>query len=227
LLVYWNFQHSKFYYFIFKQNSGKNFNYLFIYFFNFVHSRIRKAFKCHCGKSYKTSLKLRNHTLLIHSGGSTSDLSLSSSSLSSLNSTQQFSDSASPPLAITLKNSINLVAIKASKANNGLPSSVASTSKASKESGKGESNKIPKLAPMKGYDGLGILTPATSPKNQIQQHQQQHQQVISSDNNQLLNGTNGSAESLQSIPLTPVSPAASPSSTTSTTNYQQLKKSES
>lgn len=144
-------------------------------------SRIRKAFKCHCGKSYKTSLKLRNHTLLIHSGGvggSTSDLS--SSSLSSLNSTtQQLSDSASsPPLSgITLKNSINLVAIKSSKQSsaisNGL-SNGASTSKGNtkenhgKSNGEAVGNKIPKLTPMKGYDTLGILTPATSPKNQQQ-----------------------------------------------------------
>lgn len=174
-----------------------------INFFSFFFSRIRKAFKCHCGKSYKTSQKLKNHTLLVHSAGSTSDLSLSSSSMSSLNSTQQLSDSASPPLAITsLKNSINLVTIKSSKAN-----------------GKNESSKIPKLTPMKGYDGLGILTPATSPKNQAQQQQQQQ-------STEMLNGSllNGSAENL----LTPVSPAPSPSSsTTSTTSYQQIKKGES
>jgi hypothetical protein len=188
---------------------------------------------------------LRNHTLLIHNGGSTSDLSLSSSSLSSLNSTQQLSDSASPPLAITLsKNSINLVAIKTSKASNGLTSTSngqASTSKGHKESVKGEnnnnnnnsssssntnnSNKIPKLTMKNGYDQFGILTPATSPKNQ----QQQQQQIVSENNSHLLNTSNGSVDSLQNIPLTPVSPAASPSSsTTSTTSYQQhLKKSDS
>lgn len=191
------------------------------------HSRIRKAFKCHCGKSYKTSQKLKNHTLLIHSNGSTSDLSLSSSSMSSLNSTQQLSDSASPPLAITLKNSINLVTIKSSKASNG----GAGSSKVMKENAKGDSSKIPKLTPMKGYDGLGILTPATSPKNQAQQQQQQQQSI---DSSQMLNGSsNGSllsssAENLHSIPLTPVSPAPSPSSsTTSTTSYQQIKKNDS
>jgi len=186
---------------------------------------------------------LRNHTLLIHNGGSTSDLSLSSSSLSSLNSTQQLSDSASPPLAITLsKNSINLVAIKTSKASNGITSTSngqASTSKGNghKESVKGEnnnnnsssntnnSNKIPKLTMKNGYDQFGILTPATSPKNQ----QQQQQQIVSENNSHLLNTSNGSVDSLQNIPLTPVSPAASPSSsTTSTTSYQQhLKKSDS
>lgn len=194
----------------------------------FLYSRIRKAFKCHCGKSYKTSQKLKNHTLLVHSAGSTSDLSLSSSSMSSLNSTQQLSDTASPPLAITsLKNSINLVTIKSSKANNG----GAGSSKVLKENGKGESSKIPKLSPMKGYDGLGILTPATSPKNQAQQQLQQQQ---STENSQMLNGSsNGSllsssAENLHSIPLTPVSPAPSPSSsTTSTTSYQQIKKNDS
>jgi hypothetical protein len=81
---------------------------------------------------------------------------------------------------------------------------------------------------MKGYDGLGILTPATSPKNQAQQLQQQQ------STNEMLNGSSngsllsGSAENLQSIPLTPVSPAPSPSSsTTSTTSYQQLKKGDS
>lgn len=164
---------------------------------------------------------MRNHTLLIHSGsagGSTSDLS--SSSLSSLNSTQQLSDSASsPPLGITLKNSINLVAIKTSKS--GLSNGGASTSKGNKESGKdGNGNKIPKLTPMKGYDGLGILTPATSPKNQ--QQQQQQQQLISDSHGNVLNG---SISSVDNIPLTPVSPAASPSSsTTSNTSYQQLKK---
>ncbi|CAG9802624.1 unnamed protein product [Chironomus riparius] len=206
-------------------------------------NRIRKAFKCHCGKSYKTSLKLRNHTLLIHNGGSTSDLSLSSSSLSSLNSTQQLSDSASPPLAVTMKNSINLVAIKTSKASNGISLTgnvQASTSKGNgnnKEGLKGEhnnnnnninnsssnnSNKIPKLTMKNGYDGLGILTPATSPKNQ---QQQQQQQIVSDNNSHLLNTSNGSVD----IPLTPVSPASSPSSsTTSTTSYQhQLKKSDS
>lgn len=225
-------------------------NYVHSFFSYLKYSRIRKAFKCHCGKSYKTSLKLRNHTLLIHNGGSTSDLSLSSSSLSSLNSTQQLSDSASPPLAITMKNSINLVAIKTSKASNGINSTnnvQASTSKGNngnKDSVKGEnnnnnnnnsssntnnSNKIPKLTMKNGYDGLGILTPATSPKNQ----QQQQQQIVTENNNNnsshLLNISNGSVDSLQNIPLTPVSPAASPSSsTTSTTSYQQqLKKSDS
>jgi hypothetical protein len=158
---------------------------------------------------------LKNHTLLIHSGsvgGSNSDLS--SSSLSSLNSTQQLSDSASsPPLGITLKNSINLVAIKTSKsASNG-----ASTSKGNKESGK--DGKIPKLTPMKGYDGLGILTPATSPKNQ-----QQQQQQLLADSGHVLNGSSSSSV-VENIPLTPVSPASSPSSsTTSNTSYQQLKK---
>jgi hypothetical protein len=104
-------------------------------------------------------LKLRNHTLLIHSGstggGSTSDLS--SSSLSSLNSTTQLSDSASPPLSgLTLKNSINLVAIKSSKSlSNGL-SNGASTSKGNTKENNGKNhgdtvgNKIPKLTPMKG-----------------------------------------------------------------------------
>lgn len=160
---------------------------------------------------------------MIHSGsagGSTSDLS--SSSLSSLNSTHQLSDSASsPPLGITLKNSINLVAIKTSKSStNGLSNGGASTSKGNKESGKdGNGNKIPKLTPMKGYDGLGILTPATSPKNQ---QQQQQQQLISDSHGNVLNG---SISNVDNIPLTPVSPAASPSSsTTSNTSYQQLKK---
>jgi hypothetical protein len=144
--------------------------------------------------------------------------------MSSLNSTQQLSDSASPPLAITsLKNSINLVTIKSSKATNG-----ASSSKIIKENGKGDSTKIPKLTPMKGYDGLGILTPATSPKNQAQQQLQQH-----STDSQMLNGSsNGSllsnsAENLQSIPLTPVSPAPSPSSSTTSTTSFQLKKGDS
>ena len=172
-------------------------------------SRIRKAFKCHCGKSYKTSQKLKNHTMLVHSAGSTSDLSLSSSSMSS----QQLSDTSSPPLAITsLKNSINLVTIKSSKA-----SGVGSTSP---RNGKGESSKIPKLTPMKGYDGLGILTPATSPKNQAQQQQQQSTEMLNGSSN----GTSllsGSVENL-SIPLTPVSPAPSPSSSSS--SYQQMKK---
>jgi hypothetical protein len=147
--------------------------------------------------------------------------------MSSLNSTQQLSDTASPPLAITsLKNSINLVTIKSSKTSNG----GAGSSKIIKENGKVDSSKIPKLTPMKGYDGLGILTPATSPKNQAQQQLLQQ----SSDGSQMLNGSsNGSllsnsAENLQSIPLTPVSPAPSPSSsTTSTTSYQQLKKGDS
>ena len=149
--------------------------------------------------------------------------------MSSLNSTQQLSETASPPLAITsLKNSINLVTIKSSKASNG----VAGSSKVVKENGKGDSSKIPKLTPMKGYDGLGILTPATSPKNQAQQQQQQQQQLT--ENNQMLNGSsNGSimsnsssAENLQSIPLTPVSPAPSPN-LSSTTSYQQMKKNDS
>lgn len=187
-----------------------------------IYSRIRKAFKCHCGKSYKTSQKLKNHTILVHSTGSTSDLSLSSSSMSSLNSSQQLSDSASPPLAITsLKNSINLVTIKSSKSNG------AGSSK-TKDNGKGESNKIPKFS-IKGYDGLGILTPATSPKNLAQQQQQQvteNGQVLLSTNNGSLISSN--SENIQSIPLTPVSPAPSPSSsTTSTASYQHLKKGDS
>lgn len=124
-----------------------------------------------------------------------------------------------------MKNSINLVTIKSSKAING-----AGSSKIVKENGKGESSKIPKLTPMKGYDGLGILTPATSPKNQVQQQQQQQ----TTENGHMLNGSSngsllsGSAENLQSIPLTPVSPAPSPSSsTTSTASYQQIKKNDS
>lgn len=144
--------------------------------------------------------------------------------MSSLNSTQQLSDSASPPLAITsLKNSINLVAIKSSKQNGGPGSSKL------KENGKGDSSKVPKFS-MKGYEGLGILTPATSPKNLAQQQQQQQavdasQMLLGSSNGTLLSS---SAENLHSIPLTPVSPAPSPSSsTTSTTSYQQLKKGDS
>jgi hypothetical protein len=84
-----------------------------------------------------------------------------------------------------------------------------------------DSNGIPKLTPMKGYDGLGILTPATSPKNQQQQQQQQQQ---TANDGHLLNGSNGNVESLQ----TPVSPATSPN-LSSTTSYQQqqLKKTES
>jgi hypothetical protein len=81
---------------------------------------------------------------------------------------------------------------------------------------------------MKGYDGLGILTPATSPKNQAQQQQQQH----TTDGHVLNGSSNGSlltssAENLQSIPLTPVSPAPSPSSSTTSTTSFQLKKGES
>jgi hypothetical protein len=124
-----------------------------------------------------------------------------------------------------LKNSINLVAIKKSN-NNNIPTSIAGTSKGNKDSAK-SGDKIPKLTPMtKGYsDGLGILTPATSPKNQ-QQQQQQHQ---TGADNIMLNGQTGNAinvgsvENLQNIPLTPVSPAVSPSST-STISFQQLKK---
>lgn len=145
--------------------------------------------------------------------------------MSSLNSTQQLSDSASPPLAITsLKNSINLVTIKSSKANG-----IAGSSKVLKENGKNDSSKVPKFS-MKGYEGLGILTPATSPKNLAQQQQQQqsvdaNQMLLGSSNGTLLSS---SAENLHSIPLTPVSPAPSPSSsTTSTTSYQQLKKGDS
>lgn len=73
---------------------------------------------------------------------------------------------------------------------------------------------------MKGYDGLGILTPATSPKNQAQQQQQQSTEMLNGSSN----GTSllsGSVENL-SIPLTPVSPAPSPSSSSS--SYQQMKK---
>jgi hypothetical protein len=51
---------------------------------------------------------------------------------------------------------------------------------------------------MKGYDGLGILTPATSPKNQ----QQQQQQALMADSGHLLNG---SSNNVENIPLTPVS----------------------
>jgi hypothetical protein len=91
-----------------------------------------------------------------------------------------------------------------------------------KENGKGDSSKITKLTPMKGYDGLGILTPATSPKNQAQQQQLLHSSDMlnGSSNGSLLSG---SIENLQSIPLTP-SPC---SSTNSTTSYQQMKKGDS
>lgn len=30
--------------------------------------RVRKGFKCHCGKSYKTNSGLKNHTTVMHSG---------------------------------------------------------------------------------------------------------------------------------------------------------------
>lgn len=88
--------------------------------------------------------------------------------------------------------------------------------------------KMPKLAK---YDGLGILTPATSPKQQLQQQQQQL--LLLSDNQQQLfsNGcssTSSSTENLQNIPLTPVSPAPSPSpSSSSATSYQHKKGDES
>ncbi|XP_035786125.1 mucin-19-like [Anopheles albimanus] len=36
-------------------------------------NRVRKGFKCFCGKSYKTSVRLRNHNLIAHPQGSSGD----------------------------------------------------------------------------------------------------------------------------------------------------------
>lgn len=135
-------------------------------------SRIRKAFKCHCGKSYKTSQKLKNHTLLIHSAKSvSSDVTLSSTSSPS---TQQSTDNSNGSIS-PLKNAINFVSIKSTtKANitagSSSSSNTTSSNKLSKDvnSKNGEnshkSTKTNTASPSKAnYEGFGILTPATSP----------------------------------------------------------------
>lgn len=225
-----------------------------------INSRIKKNYKCPCGKSYKTPNKLKSHSLMAHSTGSASDLSLnsSSSSGSSLNSSTQHHSpntdnhhhhnvtSSAAAAITTLKNSMN-VTIKSSKISSHHSGSSSSSSSSSSKSNNTNKNahgtspvenhsgekskndgKMPKLAK---YDGLGILTPATSPKQQLQQQQQQL--LLLSDNQQQLfsNGcssTSSSTENLQNIPLTPVSPAPSPSpSSSSATSYQHKKGDES
>jgi hypothetical protein len=143
----------------------------------YIFSRIRKAFKCHCGKSYKTSQKLKNHSLLIHSAKN--DITLSSTSSSSSQQNETNSNSNVSPL----KNSINLVTMKSTinksttnltNASSGLTTTSSTVTKISKEGtfkNINESNKSKLNSPIgkTNYDGLGILTPATSPKNQVQQ----------------------------------------------------------
>lgn len=134
-------------------------------------SRIRKAFKCHCGKSYKTSQKLKNHTLLIHSAKSvSSDVTLSSTSSPSTHQSTDNSNGSISPLKST---TINYVSIKTTPKTNVTTSTSSSNSgltKISKDvnAKNGEnshkSTKVNVTSPSKAnYDGFGILTPATSP----------------------------------------------------------------
>lgn len=143
-----------------------------------ISSRIRKAFKCHCGKSYKTSQKLKNHSLLIHSAKNDITLSATTTAASSSQQNENSNTNVSP-----LKNSINLVTMKSAinksttnltNTSSGLTTTTSTVTKLSKEGtfkNINESNKSKLNSPIgkTNYDSLGILTPATSPKNQVQQ----------------------------------------------------------
>lgn len=131
-------------------------------------SRIRKAFKCHCGKSYKTSQKLKNHTLLIHSAKSvSSDVTLSSTSSPS---TQQSTDNSNGSIS-PLKSTINFISKSTPKTSvAGGSSANSSSNKLSKDvnvkngENSHKSTKVSVTSPTKAnYEGFGILTPATSP----------------------------------------------------------------
>lgn len=50
-----------------------------------IPSRVRKGFKCYCGKSYKTSQGLKNHSMLVHNTTTTTEILNNNSHSSSPN----------------------------------------------------------------------------------------------------------------------------------------------
>lgn len=235
----------------------------------FICKRVRKGFKCYCGKSYKTSQGLKNHSMLSHNNASTETLAsaANSPSTSSPSSSLSQSRSISPSSASggsttnnnnnnnqnqvspnATQNTFGLITLKTNGnislpgvANIVSPTLMATTAK--------NTNKLMKMFPDTRYDNnniktspgklvanssatngitdnngsvkislpslvnLGILTPATSPKQQ--QIQPNNAQATTSPTQTLNSGGAGGGGSdnnnTSTLPLTPISPSSSKS----------------
>uniref|UniRef100_A0A336MIV2 CSON002344 protein n=1 Tax=Culicoides sonorensis TaxID=179676 RepID=A0A336MIV2_CULSO len=146
--------------------------------------RVRKGYKCQCGKSYKTATGLKRHAMITshssqnmaegsnnNSGSNGSSGSSSGNNLLGLSSTTAMKNTMN---LVTIKTKPSLVSISSanklvkfvsdnvvgSKSTSSNASSPSSSIVQSPSSGNNNNSKL---------DNLGILTPATSPKQQAGQ----------------------------------------------------------
>ncbi|XP_054280580.1 juxtaposed with another zinc finger protein 1 isoform X1 [Macrosteles quadrilineatus] len=108
--------------------------------------RVRKGFKCHCGKSYKTASGLKNHTTVMHSGANMTTITTQTGEVLQVPSSQV---TIQPIRALTLKHIASL----------GLPvKTLVVATKTVDKSARPVSPPTPTL---------GVLTPATSPDSPL------------------------------------------------------------
>lgn len=108
--------------------------------YDVLYYRVRKGFKCHCGKSYKTNSGLKNHTAVMHSGANMTTITTQTGEVLQVPSSQV--TTLQPIRALTLKHIASL----------GLP--VKTLVVATKR-------------PISPTNSLGVLTPATSPNSPL------------------------------------------------------------
>ncbi|XP_063704680.1 homeobox protein 2 isoform X2 [Culicoides brevitarsis] len=140
--------------------------------------RVRKGFKCQCGKSYKTAQGLKRHAMLSnHSTQNMAEGANGNGSPSSSGNSGTSSGLLGLSSSTAMKNSMNLVTLKTKpslvsiSAANKLVKFVSDASggsgggsNGSKSSASSPSSSI--VQSPSGNNSLGILTPATSPKQQ-------------------------------------------------------------
>ncbi|XP_046682470.1 juxtaposed with another zinc finger protein 1 [Homalodisca vitripennis] len=110
--------------------------------------RVRKGFKCHCGKSYKTSSGLKNHTAVVHSGANMTTITTQTGEVLQIPSSQV--TTIQPVRALTLKHIASL----------GLPVKTLVVATKPLE-------KSPRAISPPPPPSLGVLTPATSPHSPL------------------------------------------------------------
>ncbi|XP_075231305.1 juxtaposed with another zinc finger protein 1 [Lycorma delicatula] len=113
--------------------------------------RVRKGYRCHCGKSYKTGSGLKNHTAAVHTGSNMTTLTTQNGEVLQVPSSQV--TTLQPIRALTLKHIANL----------GLPlKTLVVTTKSSVD----KIVKPPSTTTSNdASQNLGVLTPATSPQS--------------------------------------------------------------
>ncbi|KAG8253972.1 Juxtaposed with another zinc finger protein 1, variant 2 [Homalodisca vitripennis] len=112
------------------------------------HHWVRKGFKCHCGKSYKTSSGLKNHTAVVHSGANMTTITTQTGEVLQIPSSQV--TTIQPVRALTLKHIASL----------GLPVKTLVVATKPLE-------KSPRAISPPPPPSLGVLTPATSPHSPL------------------------------------------------------------